>query len=78
MTEECLFSIAFFSPDIPPLTVLRVDGREAMNELFAFDVVACAVDVDAAAVETRLLGARTTLSIAVPAAPPRTISTLVT
>ncbi len=78
MTEDCLFAIAFLSSEIPPLTVLRLEGQEAMNDLFTFEVVVCAVDVDPAAVEARLLGARALMSIAVPGGPPRTIAGLVT
>jgi type VI secretion system secreted protein VgrG len=77
VTEDCLFSIAFASPEIPPLTVLRLDGREAMNELFSFDLIVCAVDVDPAALEARLLGARAVVSVAVPGGPPRTVAGLV-
>jgi type VI secretion system secreted protein VgrG len=73
-----MFSIRFLSPGLPPLTVVRVEGREAMNELFHLDAVVYGIEVDEAALEPQLLGAKAVIAIQVPgSAEPRTVAGIV-
>lgn len=39
-----MYSIRFVSADVPPLVVVRLEGREAMNELSQLDVVVYGVE----------------------------------
>jgi len=75
--EEELFSIRFPSAEVPALTVLRLSGRESMNDLFAFDVTAYATGADDSALETAVLGAQVVLAVQVPDGAPRTVAGIV-
>lgn len=84
MQSDDLYFIRFPGAEVPRLTVTRLDGREAMNELASFDVAVHAREVDEAALLPVLLGAQIVLAIAVPGAPgvsppppPRTIAGIV-
>lgn len=71
MESRDLYSIRFPAAAVPPLTVVRVSGREAMNDLSRLDVVVYGADADEAALEPLLLGAQVALSILVPESPSR-------
>jgi type VI secretion system secreted protein VgrG len=71
------YSIRITSADLPPLTVARIEGREAMNELSSLDVVVYTLDADEVALERALLGAQAIVSIEVPRAGPRNIAGII-